>query len=510
MAREQHFNKGTVRLLGERVGYLCSNPDCRKVTIGPKVGELNTIRIGEAAHICAESPGGARFDVSMTNAERVHYDNGIWLCRNCHTMVDRDESVYSVEMLRSWKLAAENKSREEVGVKHPTNDDAINQLTTALCGALTPVQLNAISNIHNATNRTFESIDPRFKIDTEYENGIPKINVRAKEPVNLKFAIKSDLLPMLKKTIEHGEDLVGPVSGLKVYGTPLFDHFLDQSDGSFLIQTPKVESCLRMQIIGKQNEYLEMAGRISFGTKSMTYKGDAFGGLLSVDMAIPHDVFNSESDKSVNNNLSFSIFMKKILWVGRDINDLPFFERLHSIYTALKEGCISMALEYQGERIVEAACSVSHDKITREVHELNYVQLCRKVSRFMNLNVVFPDEYRFEGVDFDSLSCAVDIIEGRKVLDSSSLNSPAVVQISIPKELLDSEMIEALSTEVCLTSQSRKQVKVMGKELQLPIESHYFSGFRGEVSNQEETENGNVSCEIELYPVEGCEYRIAY
>ena len=57
MARDD-FTEATKKLLAERVGYICSNPFYRRVTVGPQIGGEKTVNIGEAAHICATSPGG--------------------------------------------------------------------------------------------------------------------------------------------------------------------------------------------------------------------------------------------------------------------------------------------------------------------------------------------------------------------------------------------------------------------------------------------------------------------
>ena len=43
----------------------------------------------------------------MTPEERSSIENGIWLCRSCARLIDSDERVYSVELLRMWKYAAE-------------------------------------------------------------------------------------------------------------------------------------------------------------------------------------------------------------------------------------------------------------------------------------------------------------------------------------------------------------------------------------------------------------------
>lgn len=101
-------------LLSGRAGFYCSNPECQQKTDGPALGAIKTLSIGEAAHICAASPGGKRYDAAMSSVQRASYENGIWLCRNCAAMIDRDESYYTVELLNDWKQQAEQRARKEL------------------------------------------------------------------------------------------------------------------------------------------------------------------------------------------------------------------------------------------------------------------------------------------------------------------------------------------------------------------------------------------------------------
>jgi len=101
-------------LLAKRVGYRCSNPNCRMLTIGPQVDPLNSVNIGVAAHITAASPGGPRYDKSLTSEERGDSSNGIWLCQKCAKLVDSDSTRYTIEKLLNWKNLAEQAALNEL------------------------------------------------------------------------------------------------------------------------------------------------------------------------------------------------------------------------------------------------------------------------------------------------------------------------------------------------------------------------------------------------------------
>lgn len=104
------FSNTTKDILAKRVGFLCSNPNCRKPTVGSNELPSKTTLIGIAAHITAASKGGPRFDASISNESRRDIENGIWLCCNCATLIDKDPEKYANELLREWKKVAEIES----------------------------------------------------------------------------------------------------------------------------------------------------------------------------------------------------------------------------------------------------------------------------------------------------------------------------------------------------------------------------------------------------------------
>lgn len=108
------FSKTTKDILAKRVGFLCSNPNCRKPTVGSNEKPSKSTLIGIAAHITAASKGGPRYDDSISQESRRDIENGIWLCSNCATLIDKDSEKYSIEVLRQWKKEAEFESSKRL------------------------------------------------------------------------------------------------------------------------------------------------------------------------------------------------------------------------------------------------------------------------------------------------------------------------------------------------------------------------------------------------------------
>jgi len=91
------------RELALRAAHFCSNPHCLKLTAGPRRGSDRGLGTGHAAHICAAAPDGPRYESTQTEAERCAIENGIWLCRECGDIVDKDAAGYPADLLRTWK-----------------------------------------------------------------------------------------------------------------------------------------------------------------------------------------------------------------------------------------------------------------------------------------------------------------------------------------------------------------------------------------------------------------------
>lgn len=99
------FSSPTREVIAFRASLICSNPLCATLTVGPSdaLGPL-ALRLGEAAHIRAARPGEARYVETMTDEQRAHPDNGIWLCASCHTMIDKNKGIdFPAPVITGWK-----------------------------------------------------------------------------------------------------------------------------------------------------------------------------------------------------------------------------------------------------------------------------------------------------------------------------------------------------------------------------------------------------------------------
>jgi len=93
-------NTTKLRLFADSGGF-CSNPEClAEIFIDLDSG---AVQIGEIAHVISAGASGPRSDPSTTSEQRSEYENLILLCPSCHTIIDKAEEQYPIDIILRWK-----------------------------------------------------------------------------------------------------------------------------------------------------------------------------------------------------------------------------------------------------------------------------------------------------------------------------------------------------------------------------------------------------------------------
>ncbi|MEU6152428.1 HNH endonuclease [Actinosynnema sp. NPDC047251] len=127
---QRSYTTGTEKALFMLSRGRCYAPECpakviRNVETGPEVNV-------EIAHIVAHKENGPRYDENVGDEERRSFTNLILLCPPHHKMVDRkgNENIYTVELLRKWKVDREGDYASELeGLDNLTQDKLESILT---------------------------------------------------------------------------------------------------------------------------------------------------------------------------------------------------------------------------------------------------------------------------------------------------------------------------------------------------------------------------------------------
>jgi hypothetical protein len=99
----------TKRVVAFRSGNLCAFPECLQELVESATPLNPAIPIGEAAHIAGERPTAARYDPTMTQAQRDSAENLIYMCPTHHTVIDGQPETYTRAMLLELKAHHESQ-----------------------------------------------------------------------------------------------------------------------------------------------------------------------------------------------------------------------------------------------------------------------------------------------------------------------------------------------------------------------------------------------------------------
>lgn len=99
------FKDSTKDIIARRAGFKCSFPGCAMTLVGPGVESHQYITLGECAHIFSAVPNGPRTHGGLSDEELERPENGIYLCRNHHLIVDRKskDNKYTSDLLARYK-----------------------------------------------------------------------------------------------------------------------------------------------------------------------------------------------------------------------------------------------------------------------------------------------------------------------------------------------------------------------------------------------------------------------
>lgn len=470
--RKEDFSRRVIEQLKGRVANRCSNPDHRVPTSAPKSNNNEEHNIGVGAHICAASPGGARFDLSMSSEQRKSFDNGIWLCANCAHKIDTDPSAYSVALLKEWKAKAEDTAKKELGKKLPSDNETIDTVTTALTGLPKGYIPTAINNVHQATGKVFESLDPRCSVETSYLKGETIIRIYPKEdiPILIKVSAENakECFEKYQQLIEHGQDIEIKSSALTFEGSKIFEEITNSIDGTLSMLTEKIPVTQKLWLVQNETNVIEqfddIHGLISFGTKSFSFNGTACNDLFKIKYQKSLD----ENDDKVEMSMSLCIDQ----WEGEEVVYLPYFDKLHPLFSKIVDGWqVNTSLEIKGMKIFSGILMKADklDYISSLNSFLHYTNRCRIISEAFKIPINFTNNISYTAEDYKRVADVADIIEGRQVYKQADISNP-ICEIEVNKECENVKMLAKMAEAkvIKLEMPSDKEIELFSVRVPLP------------------------------------------
>lgn len=126
MARARYTRQTELALAAFSNGR-CYYPDCSVPIIMLVEGE--PVPNAQRAHIRGRHEGGPRHDRQMTNAERDHYSNLLFLCQAHHNYVDKKHpDRFPPAVLLTWKAARESGSQTGLAALGQVNEERLREI----------------------------------------------------------------------------------------------------------------------------------------------------------------------------------------------------------------------------------------------------------------------------------------------------------------------------------------------------------------------------------------------
>ena len=494
MARDD-FTKPIKVLAYQRVAGRCSNPTCRASTFAPS-GKVEVSNVGVGAHIHAASPGGPRYLAAMTTQQRRGFENIIWLCQTCSTIIDRDANAYPAEMLQKWKTSAETRALLEQGKRPPDEADVYRMAAMAMGNKVTGFYPQAIENVHGAVVHQLQAVDPRFNISTSYADGKTSITIGAKQHVAIAIKVGSESMSAWRKGLQIAFDqgcaATLPLDGVVFEGSDLFSVLSPGGDsGSITIIPPSRPAVLKIIAHEGQPPIFEViTGNVTAGRKQIKFSGRGYGGLLEVEVIFSR---RGEDDVQAASNLTTHV----AAWDGKDARNPPYLEAyINFLATALDSSAsISFVLEIEGNQL--ASGNIHSPKQLEWIKDAlsfaNYVKRAKNVLQYLGKTMSINVSAGFTVEEHQALARISDIVDGKLVYARSEIaGRPEMTLVCTDNGKMLLEMVDKEGFSVLQHKEPASLINIYGKEYKVPPTTTFYSPVKLHILSRKKRKNSVV------------------
>lgn len=451
----------------------------------------------------------------MTSDERRSLSNEIWLCSNCSIDIDRDEKYYTVCILNKWKDSAEDAARIELGKKLPSCSEAIDTVTAALTGFPKSYIANAISNVHYASEKSLELLDPRFLVKASHDDGKTSIKIYAKENVSSSMTVGGEnvkeFMERYCQLIEHGKDFEISSNAVTIEGSKLLEEIFDGNDGIFGIKAKKIKATQKLWLVHKDTNLIEsfddIQGDISLGTQSFTFRGTSCNKLFGVSLQKSLDENHSKA------NMTISLCFDQ--WEGVSLKLLPYLEKLSTLFDKMSQGWeVFTPLEIDGIKVLSSVgVDVSSWDYVIDTHNfLNYVCRCRIISEKFKFEISYTSNVSYTYEQHKLIADVVEIIEGRQACDDFNLSNNASCELVVDDECKNVKALSEITDPISITmvEQAGEEVELFGINVNLPARTVSLESVLPKIHEEIKNLNRGDVVKVEWLPQKGFKYTVSY
>lgn len=117
MSNRKKLADKDLKALWARSAGICANPSCNRNII-ESTTHHSLVVIGEQAHIIAHSEDGPRGKKNQLLVDVDSIANLILLCSSCHTLIDKAEQDFPIELLQEWKRNMKKRFNRYLRIKN--------------------------------------------------------------------------------------------------------------------------------------------------------------------------------------------------------------------------------------------------------------------------------------------------------------------------------------------------------------------------------------------------------
>lgn len=426
--KRHDFLDSTKRLLRESVANLCSNPDCRVLTVASKIDGCSLSNVGIAAHICAAAPGGPRYKLTQTEAERKNSDNGIWLCTTCSRLIDIDEDSYSEDLLHEWKNQALIYARHNIGKqllpKEEIESKALKNTLDYISGKDSIFSAAVPSRMVGFIDNHLNQLDSRFSVQTDIINGatlrkITPLTSDACFSISMNKSEGEEFQANMALMIETGKPVKLFSDNFKFTGSKLFEALNHDESGSkeLIIEPVSTKVIVDLYAISpSQKVYLGSFKGKQFSLRDgLKFEALAFNNLIKISYF--YNLVNIQAPK-----LTCNYVIRTSLWNGKRFNQLPFFNKILMAKEILQTGGgLSIGLELESGESIDP---MYHGKESQELLNffeefgaiIHIIDCYKKISEKFNLPVPVYGDFELSAEEYNTLTYVSKLLDGEEIV----------------------------------------------------------------------------------------------
>jgi hypothetical protein len=398
--------------------------------------------------------------------------------------LDNDHFPLNPQVLNS----EEDTAKAELGKKLPSNNDTVDTLVSAFTGLSKSFIPTAIPNVHKASQKSLEILDPRLQVKTSYCDGKTSVEIYAKEDVQGSMKISGEnakqYLEQFQQFFEHGKDIEIKSESVEIDGSKLLKEVLETSEGVLSISSRKVKATQKLWLVQKDTNQFEsfndILGVISYGTKTFNFEGFACHKLFKFSY---QQSFDENDDKA---NITMSLCLEQ--WEGINIKLLPFFDKLQSLFEKMSKGwLLFLSLEVDGAKLVSFAgiCVNEWEFVLDTASYLHYIACSKSVVQYFNWDVLFISEIACTSEEYRKISEVADVVEGKQAYYKDSILSNPTSVLVVDESCANVGALERIDqpTTIQFAVSNGEEITIFGKQLTMPSKVATLDGVLPKLHN---------------------------